>query len=100
MTDRVSLDETHPVYSIRAVERVIDVFDVLRVRRRGASLAEIARATGLARSSAFRYLTTLERRGYVERDGSDGYRFGPAFPAPARQRDLATVGRPLLEELR
>jgi IclR family acetate operon transcriptional repressor len=96
----VSPDETQPDYSIRAVDRVIDVLDVLRRRTRGASLAEIARAAGLARSSAFRYLTTLERRGYVERDGGDGYRLGPAFPARARRVNLATVARPLLEELR
>ena len=79
---------------------MLDVLDVLRGRTRGASLAEIARAAGLARSSAFRYVVTLERRGYVERDGSDGYRLGPAFPARARRLSLATVGRALLEELR
>jgi IclR family acetate operon transcriptional repressor len=100
MRGSVSRNETDPAYSIRAVDRVLDVLDVLHARTRATSLSEIARAAGLARSSAFRYLATLERRGYVERDGSDGYRLGPAFPARARRLNIATVGRSLLEELR
>jgi IclR family transcriptional regulator, acetate operon repressor len=100
VTGRVSRAETHRAYAIRAVDRVLDVLDVLRGRTRGVSLAEVARGAGLARSSAFRYLVTLERRGYVERDGQDGYRLGPAFPARAQPLRLVTVGRPLLEELR
>jgi IclR family acetate operon transcriptional repressor len=96
----VSLGETDSAYSIRAVDRVLDVLDVLRGRTRGASVAEIAQAAGLARSSAFRYLTTLERRGYVERDGPHGYRLGPALPSRARRLSLATIARGFLEELR
>ncbi len=102
-------------YSIRAVTRVLDILDVLqesprqspegcRLREDGrASLGEIATAAGLPTSSAFRYLTTLERRGYVERDPADGsYRLGLAF-LPLRNRHLdvlARIARPLLAELR
>ena len=102
-------------YSIRAVTRVLDILDVLqespkqspegcRLREDGrASLAEIAAAAGLPTSSAFRYLTTLERRGYVERDAADGtYRLGLAF-LPLRNRHLdvlARIARPHLAELR
>jgi IclR family acetate operon transcriptional repressor len=97
----VPLNETRP-YSIRAVDRVLDVLDVLRERPRGASLAQIARAAGLPRSSAFRYLATLQARGYVERDGGDGvYRLGSAFPGDRlRLRALSDAARPLLEALR
>jgi IclR family transcriptional regulator, acetate operon repressor len=97
----IPLNETASPYSIRAVDRVLDVLDVLRARPR-ASLAQVAKAAGLPRSSAFRYLASLEARGYVERDGSDGvYRLGSAFADDGpRRRALSDAARPLLEALR
>ena len=89
------------VYAVRAAERVLDVLDVLQGAADGVSLGELARATGLPKSSAFRYLATLEARGYVVRDDDDAYRLGLAFQ-PLRPRDLALLAaaaRPHLEEL-
>lgn len=98
----VPLNETSGPYSIRAVDRVLDLLDVLRARPRGASLAQVARAAGLPRSSAFRYLATLEPRGYVERDGGGRvYRLGAALAGDGpRLRALSDAARPLLEALR
>jgi IclR family transcriptional regulator, acetate operon repressor len=97
----IPLNETASPYSIRAVDRVLDVLDVLRARPR-ASLAQVAKAAGLPRSSAFRYLASLEARGYVERDRGDGvYRLGSAFADDGpRLRALSDAARPLLEALR
>jgi IclR family acetate operon transcriptional repressor len=102
VTTDVPSDETLRPYSIRAVGRVLDVLDVLRARPRGASLSQIARGARLPRSSAFRYLATLEARGYVERDGGDSvYRLGSAFLGDGPElRALADAARPLLEALR
>lgn len=96
-------DTVGPNYSIRAVERVCDILDLIQRSGRHASLAEVASVTGLPRSSAFRYLATLEGRGYVERDaGSHEYRLGMALvPAPAhRQERLRELALPHLERLR
>lgn len=90
-------------YAVRAVDRVLDLLEVLRSHPGGATLAELAAATGLPKSSAFRYLATLEGRGYVERTGSDGYyRLGMALLSPhARQVETLVVrARPVLEGLR
>jgi IclR family transcriptional regulator, acetate operon repressor len=90
-------------YSIRAVQRVCDILDMLREAENGASLREVAAVTGLPVSSTFRYLATLEERGHVERLGETGrYRMGVAFlPLQARQLDLlAARSRPHLELLR
>jgi len=90
-------------YPIRAVERVCDILDVLQRSREGASLSDVAEVTTLPKSSAFRYLSALEARKYVERDsGSSLYRLGLAFrPQHTRQLDvLTTLARPHLEKLR
>jgi IclR family transcriptional regulator, acetate operon repressor len=91
------------VYYIRAVQRVCDILDLLQESERGVSLPAVADVTGLPKSSAFRYLVTLESRRYVERDAETGdYRLGLAFlPLQARQFDLlAQRARPFLEQLR
>jgi IclR family transcriptional regulator, acetate operon repressor len=96
--------DAHPTsYPIRAVDRVCDVLDTLSNAPAGVSLSEVAEVTGLPKSSAFRYLTALEHRHYVERDGDgSSYRLGPAF-RPQQTRDierLTDLARPQLERLR
>lgn len=102
MVTRVPVGKTSGPYAVRAVDRVLDVLDALRARPRGASLAEIAGTTGLPRSSVFRYLATLEARGYVERDSrGSAYRLGMGLAdAPPRLSSLAATAKPHLEELR
>src|ERR687892_1193032 len=90
-------------YAVRAVVRVMDILDLLQDSPDGRTLLEVSKALGLPRSSAYRYLSTLETRGYVQRDGANGtYRFGLAFLQTV-DRDLdvlAARARPVMEELR
>lgn len=90
-------------YAVRAVLRVIDILELLRERPAGATLAELAEVAEMPKSSVFRYLVTLESRGYVERPASDGvFQLGAAFIATEAQHlnVLARRARPLLEGLR
>jgi IclR family transcriptional regulator, acetate operon repressor len=78
-------------YSIRAVQRVCDILDLIQAEREGFSLSQVAEVVGLPRSSAFRYLATLEDRRYVERNGNTGsYQIGPAF-LPLQAQQLAVM---------
>ena len=89
-------------YSIRAVQRVCDLLDLLQQEPDGTSLIRAAEVTRLPKSSAFRYLATLEERRYVERDDETGaYRLGLALlPMQTRQLDVLTRrARPYLERL-
>lgn len=101
-----SVDGSAPAtsaYSIRAVERVCDVLDLVQRQPDAVTLADVVAATGLPKSSAFRYLSTLEARGYVARDAVTGHiRVGPSFlPLDDRRMDvLADRARPLMEKLR
>lgn len=89
-------------YSVRAVDRALDILDVLQQFPAGASITEVAKATRLPKSSAFRYLATLEARGYVDRDPSSrDYRVGLRLPLRPHYVDLLpALVRPYLEELR
>jgi IclR family acetate operon transcriptional repressor len=89
-------------YSIRAVQRVCDLLDLLQQEPDGTSLIRAAEVTELPKSSAFRYLATLEERRYVERDPVSGdFRLGLALlPMQARQFDvLVRRSRPYLQTL-
>lgn len=67
-------------YTVRAVERVCSILNLLQESADGASLNDVARTTTLPKSSAFRYLWTLENHRYVEREGEDGkFRLGLGF---------------------
>src|SRR5690349_8314484 len=88
-------------YSIRAVQRVCDLLDLLQREPEGVSLVRAAEVTQLPKSSVFRYLATLEARRYVERDDENSvYHIGLALlPLQARQLDVVTHrARPYLEE--
>lgn len=96
-------EQNPSIYSIRAVERVCDILDLLQAAEDVVSLAQVAQAVSLPKSSAFRYLSTLAARGYAERDAATGeYRLGLAvLPLQARQLDLLVQAvRPYLESLR
>jgi IclR family acetate operon transcriptional repressor len=88
-------------YTIRAVDRTLDILDCLRKATDGVALAALSQVIGLPKSSAFRYLATLEARGYVVRDAQESYRLGHAS-GPLRPRDVSLligVARRPMEEL-
>lgn len=90
-------------YVVRAAVRVLDILDLLQDSPEGATLSGIATAVDLPKSSVFRYLATLESRGYVEQDPKTGvYRFGLAFLLSHTRylQILATRAKPYLEKLR
>jgi IclR family transcriptional regulator, acetate operon repressor len=90
-------------YTVRAVDRACDIFDLLIENPDGLTPAEIATATRVHRSTIFRYLRTLKARRYVEHDPDTGvYRSGFAFlPLYSRHVDsLVQRMRGHLESLR
>ena len=70
-----------------------------------AALTDLAKATGIPKSTASRLLSALERRGLVEQDGERGrLRPGPAILRVAErgmlERNLVDLSSPSLDSAR
>ncbi|SEE69611.1 IclR family transcriptional regulator [Jiangella alba] len=89
-------------YNNRSVERVVSMLNVLQESPEPMALVDVHRSIGMAKATAFRYLWTLERHRYVERDAQGRYRLGLGFVG-MQSRDLDMLkerARPWLEKLR
>jgi IclR family acetate operon transcriptional repressor len=91
-----------PSHAVRVLSRALDLLDELQRSPEGLRLREVARAAGVPRSTASRYLATLEERRYVDRDPTSGlYRLGLGVPSQAQFfARLRVAVRPSLERLR
>jgi IclR family acetate operon transcriptional repressor len=88
-------------YSIRAVDRALDILDALAGAEGGISLIDLAKTIGLPRSSVFRYLSTFERRGHVIRSGNDVFKLGAGrtFMRPTIVARLCGAAVPRMQEI-
>jgi DNA-binding IclR family transcriptional regulator len=68
------MGESGRQYAVPALERGLDILELLAQHEGGLSLSAIARALHLSASAAFRSVLVLEHRGYIVRDAvSDSY---------------------------
>ncbi len=91
-------------YAVRVVDRALTVLEILRDAGDSLSLQEISKRLGIVKSSSFRLLCTLERRGYVQRADRDGrYQLGLRMMtftgAPAGYQALVDIARPYMRQL-
>jgi DNA-binding IclR family transcriptional regulator len=92
-----------PRYSAPALDKGLDILEVLADSPEGRTLNEIAQKLERSVSEIFRMAVTLERRGYVMVDVNDRYSLSlKMFELAHRQRplrSLVAVALPLLREL-
>jgi IclR family acetate operon transcriptional repressor len=89
--------------SVQSLDRALRILAIV-ADGDGLSLSEVASASGLAASTAYRMLTTLEGNGMVEFDrtdqlwsiGVEAYRMGSAF---LRRRKLVDRARIVMQDL-
>jgi IclR family acetate operon transcriptional repressor len=89
--------------SVQSLDRALRILAIV-AEASGLSLSEIAAQSGIAASTAYRMLTTLENHGMVEFDttdqlwsvGVETYRMGAAF---LRRRKLVDRARIVMQEL-
>lgn len=88
-----------------SVDKAIDVLFCFDLQHPQLRLVDISRRLGLHRSTAYRLLSLLRKRGLVAVDPANQlYSLGPGLIELAwivlRQQDLRTICRPYLEDLR
>jgi len=92
-----------PRYSAPALEKGLDILDVLVDTAEGYTLNELSVKLGRTVSEIFRMVVTLERRGYVQDDHNDRYTLTlKLFEMAHRQqpmRSLTAMALPLLRDL-
>lgn len=86
------------------LEKALDLLDEVGSKPSGQQAAELARACDVPLSTAYRLLSSLVQRGYIELDKKTRhYRLGIGIFAlgqfVAQARGLSGVARPILEEL-
>jgi len=101
---RHSKSKTNERYVIPSLDRAVRVLDMLATHDRGLTLADMARASDIPKSTLFRILVTLRKHHCVTTDldgrtfrlGSHLWELGNAF---ADQTDLFRVSKGYMEQL-
>ena len=62
------MKDTRKRQGILVLHKTLDILETVRESRSGLALADLARALGLPKPTAYRIVTTLERRGYIARN--------------------------------
>jgi DNA-binding IclR family transcriptional regulator len=65
--------DRRPKYAVPAVEKALDVLELLSAQAVPMTQAQLARALGREPSEIFRMLSALEGRGYLRREDNGGY---------------------------
>ena len=94
----------HAPYRVQVIDRVLALLEILAANGPAMTLAELARAVHLPKSTALRLLAVLQRHRFVEREASTGdYRLGLKLlelgSQAAAQLDFGDRARPYLDRL-
>ncbi len=88
--------------TVKSVDKAVDLL-LLLARSGPLPARDAATRLGLPRSSTYRFLQTLERRGFAARDGKDGFCIGSGLLAlangPRHRRDVRDVALPHMRRL-
>lgn len=90
--------------TIRVINRVFDIIEILAVSDHPMSLTEIVTESGISKTTVYRLLHTLHERHYVEKDSNNCYRIGIKLIETASNHinrlELQTESKPVLATLR
>ena len=87
-----------------SVDKAIDILDVFTISKPALTIEEIIKLTGLPKTTAYRILYSLERRGIIHYDSSSStYKLGLQlfryYRILAASTDILTIATPILTNL-
>jgi len=90
--------------SVQSVVRAFDIIGVLAESKEDVGVTQIAKLTGLSKTTTFRLLNTLINTGYVRKlNGGNSYTLGMKFlelsGSILDRHDIRNIARPYLEQL-
>ena len=89
--------------NVKSLEKALDIIEIVSNEQQNASLSEIARQTGLPKSTVHRLIATLTGRGYLEKTEAGSYKIGlklfEAVSCYISNLELQTEARPYIAEL-
>ena len=89
--------------NVKSLEKALDIIEIVSNEQQDASLSEIARQTGLPKSTVHRLIATLTGRGYLEKTEAGSYKIGlklfEAVSCYINNLELQTEARPYIAEL-
>lgn len=62
--------------SVQSIDRALDIIEAVAVEQEGMGLTELADCVGLHKSTAYRIITTLVKRGYIDKTHEGNYEIG------------------------
>jgi IclR family transcriptional regulator, KDG regulon repressor len=88
---------------IRVLHKTLDVLEIVKSRDSGYTLADLTRAVELPKATVYRIVSTLEKRGYLDRGQNGGYRLARKMFDMQRQDSMETIlsraAQPFLQRL-
>lgn len=101
---KITEEEEAKKYTAPALEKGLDIIELLAGEKTGLNLSEMARALNRSIGEIFRMIAVLERRGYVAQDSASGqymlttYLFELAHKLPIVRR-LSAIAGPRMRQL-
>jgi len=100
---RIAIAVQSPKYATPALDKGLEILELLARSSRGLTLNEMSKAMGRTVSEIFRMVFTLEQRGYIASDDNDCYSLSlKMFELSHRQqplKSLVVTAMPLMREL-
>ena len=91
---RIAIAVQSPKYATPALDKGLEILELLARSSRGLTLNEMSKAMGRTVSEIFRMVFTLEQRGYIASDDTDRYSLSLKMFELSHWRHLAQSAQP------
>jgi DNA-binding IclR family transcriptional regulator len=88
---------------VLVLHKTLDILETIKDKSTGVKLSDLARTVDMPKATVYRILSTLESRGFLDRDEDGGYRMARKLfdlqPHDSIEQILSRVAQPRMEEL-